>query len=80
VVRPSYAPIASYLVPQGLELIICFSWLFTPLHGEPPQLALHQLHLGDHGDVVPLMRDLEGVPNLLDIVQATNIVVFIPAR
>jgi hypothetical protein len=43
-----YAYIALDLVHRGLELVICVGWLFTPLHGEPPQLSFHQLHLGDH--------------------------------
>jgi hypothetical protein len=74
----SQSLIALYLVHQGLEPVVCFSWLFTPLHGEPLKFTLDQLHLGDHGDVVSLMRNLEGVSNLLGIVQATNFVVFIP--
>jgi hypothetical protein len=79
VVHPSCAPIATYLVHQGLEPVLQFSWFFTPLHGEPPQLTLHQLHLGEHGDVIPLIRDLEGVLYFLGIVQDTNLVVFVPA-
>jgi hypothetical protein len=36
-----------------------------PDHCESSQFALHQLHLGEHGDIISLMRDPEGVPNLL---------------
>jgi hypothetical protein len=61
------------------EPIVCFSWLLTPLHGEPPQLAFHQLHFGDHCGVISLMSDFEGVPYFLSIVQSTNLVIFIPA-
>jgi hypothetical protein len=33
----------------------------------------------DHSDIVSLMRNLEGVPNLLGIVQAADFVIFILA-
>ena len=48
-----------------------------PDHRKSPQLAFHQLHFGDHGGAVSLMRYLEGVPDLLGIVQAAHLVVFI---
>jgi hypothetical protein len=44
-----------------------------------PQLTFHQLHLGDHCGIISLMGVFEGVPYLLGIVQATNLVIFIPA-
>jgi hypothetical protein len=40
-------------------------------------LAFHQFHLGDHGSIIFLIRDLEGVLYLLGVVQATNFVVFV---
>jgi hypothetical protein len=80
VVRPSCASIASNIVDQGLEPVVCLSWLLSPNHREPPQLAFHQLHFGDHGGVVSLMRYLEGVPYLLGVVQATHLIIFIPAK
>ena len=55
-------------------------WLFSPYHSESPEFALHQLHLGEHCDVIPLMRYLEGVPDLLVIVQAAHLIIFIPAK
>ena len=79
-VRPSRAPIASYLVDKGLEPVVRLSWLFSPYHSESPEFAFHQLHLGEHCDIIPLMRDLEGVPNLLGVIQAAHFVVFIPAQ
>jgi hypothetical protein len=48
-----------------------------PDHCKSSQLAFHQLHFGDHGGVVSLMRYLEGVPDLLGSVQAAHLVVFI---
>jgi hypothetical protein len=78
-IRPSCTPVASDLVHQGLEHVVCFSWLFSPFHGEPSQLAFDQFHLGDNGGVVSLMRNLEGVLYLFGIVQAADFVVFIPA-
>ena len=80
VVRPSRASIAPDLVDQGLEPIVSLCWLFSPDHCEPSQLAFHQLHLGDHGDVVPLMRNLEGVLDLLGVIQAAHLVIFIPSQ
>jgi hypothetical protein len=80
VVCPSRAFIAPDLVDQGLEPIVSLRWLLPPDHREPSQLAFHQLHFGDHGGVVPLMRYLEGVPYLLSVVQAAHLVVFIPAQ
>jgi hypothetical protein len=80
VVRPSCASIASNLVNQGLEPVVCLCWLLSPDHHEPSQFAFHQLHFGDHGGVVSLMRYLEGVLDLLGIVQAANLVVLIPAQ
>jgi hypothetical protein len=78
VIHPYCAPIDLYLVHQGLEPVVHLSWLFTHLHGEPLKFTFDQLHLDDHGDVVSLMRNLEGVPNLLSVVQTINFVVFIP--
>jgi hypothetical protein len=77
---PSYTSIASNLVHQGLDPIIVFSWLLSLFHGEPSELSFHQFHLCDHGGIVTLMRDFEGIPYLLGIVQATNLVVLIPAQ
>jgi hypothetical protein len=51
-----------------------------PDHCESPKFALHQLHLGEHGDVISLMRDPEGVLNLLGVIQAAHLMVFIPAQ
>jgi hypothetical protein len=79
-VRPSCAFIASNIVDEGLEPVVGLCWLLSPDHCESPQLAFHQLHFGDHGGVVSLMRYLEGVPNLLGVVQAAHLVVFIPAQ
>jgi hypothetical protein len=80
VVRPSRASIAPDFVDQGLEPVVRLGWLLPPDHCEPSQFALHQLHLGDHSDVVPLMRDLEGVPNLLGVIQAAHLMVFFPTQ
>jgi hypothetical protein len=44
-----------------------------PDHRESPQLAFHQLHFGNHGGVVSLMRYLEGVLDLLGVVQAATL-------
>jgi hypothetical protein len=76
---PSCTPVALDFVDKGLEPVVCLCWLFSPYHRESPQLAFHQFHFGDHGRVIPLVRDLEGVPDLLGIVQATYFVIFIPA-
>jgi hypothetical protein len=73
VVRPSCTSIAPNLVDQGLEPVVCLCWLLSPDHREPSQLAFHQLHFGDHGGVVSLMRYLEGVPYLLGVVQALTL-------
>jgi hypothetical protein len=64
--------IASNLVDKGLEPVVHFCWLFSSLHSEPSQLAFHQLHLSDHGDVVTLMRDLEDIPLLGTLKQGTQ--------
>ena len=50
------------------------------VEGELGRFALYQLHLGEHGDVVPLMRDLEGVPDLLGIIQAAHLMILFPAQ
>jgi hypothetical protein len=78
-IRPSCTPVASDFVHQGLVPVVGFSWLLSPFHGEPSQFTFHKLHLGDHGGVVSLMRNLEGVPYLLGIVQAADFVVLIPS-
>jgi hypothetical protein len=80
VVRPSRASIAPDFVDQGLEPVVRLRWLLSPDHCEPSQFAFHQLHLGDHGGVIPLMRNLEGVPNLLGVIQAAHLVVLVPAQ
>ena len=80
VVRPSRASVAPYFVDKGLELVVCLGWLLAPYHRESSKLTLHQLHLGEQGDIVPLMRDLEGVLDLLGIVQAAHLMVLIPAQ
>jgi hypothetical protein len=78
-IRPSCAPVASDFVDQGLEPVVGLCWLLSPDHREPPQLAFHQFHLGDHGSVITLVRYFEGVPNLFGVVQAVDPVIFIPA-
>jgi hypothetical protein len=40
-IRPSCASIASDLIDQGLEPVVSLSWLFSPDHGEPSQLAFY---------------------------------------
>jgi hypothetical protein len=72
-IRPSCASIALDLVDQDLVLL-------SPDHRESPQLAFYQLHFGNHGGVVSLMRYLEGVLDLLGVVQAAHIIIFIPAK
>jgi hypothetical protein len=79
-IRPSCAFVASYLVDQGLEPVVGLCWLLSPYHRKSPQLAFHQLHFGDHGGVVSLMRYLKSVLDLLRTVQAANLVVFIPTQ
>ena len=79
-VRPSCASIAPDLVDQGLEPVVRLCWLLSPDHREPPWLALHQFHFGNHGGIISLMRYLEGVPDLFGVIQATNLVIFIPAQ
>jgi hypothetical protein len=74
----SCTPIASNLVDKGLESVVRLSWLLSPYHGKPPKLAFHQFHLCDHGGIITLVRDLEGIPYLLGIVQAAHFVIFIP--
>jgi hypothetical protein len=76
-IHPSCASIALNFVHQGIEPIVRFSWLLSPLHGGPLQLAFNQLHLGDHCGIITLMRDFEGDSYLVSIVQSTNFVVFI---
>ena len=78
-VRPSCASVAPYFVDKGLEPVVCLGWLLAPYHRESSKLSLHQLHLGEQGDVVSLMRDLEGVSDLLGIVQAAHLVILVPA-
>jgi hypothetical protein len=46
-IHPSCTPTASNLVDKGLEPVVSLSLLLSPYHGEPPQLAFHEFHLGD---------------------------------
>jgi hypothetical protein len=78
-IRPSCAPVASNFVDKSLEPVVRLCWLLSPYHSEPPQLAFHQFHLGNHGGIITLVKYLEGIPDLLGIVQAAHFVVFIPA-
>ena len=73
------ASIAPYFVDQGLEPVVCLCWLLSPDHRESSQLAFHQFHLGNQGGVITLVRDLEGLPYLLGIVQTADFVVLIRA-
>jgi hypothetical protein len=77
---PSCASIASNLIDQGLEPIVSLSWLLSPDHRKSPQLAFHQLHFGNHGGIVSLMRDLEGVLDLIGVAQAAHLIIFILAK
>jgi hypothetical protein len=61
-IRPSCTPIALDLVNQCLEPVVGFSWLLSLFHDETSQLSFHLFHLYDHGGIVALMRDFEGVP------------------
>jgi hypothetical protein len=58
VIRPSCASIASNLVHQGLEPVVCLSWLLSPFHGESPKFTFHEFHFGDHRDIVSLIKSL----------------------
>jgi hypothetical protein len=78
-IRPSCTPVASDFIDQGLEPVVGLCWLLSPDHREPPQLAFHQFHLGNHGGVITVVRYFEGVPNLFGVVQAADLVIFIPA-
>jgi hypothetical protein len=78
-IRPSCTPVASDFVDKGLEPVVRLCWLFSPYHREPPQLAFHQFHFSDHGGIISLVRNFEGVPYMFGITQATNFVVFIHA-
>jgi hypothetical protein len=75
-IRPSCASVASNFVDEGLEPVVRLSWLFSPYHGESPHLTFHQFHFGNHGGVITPVRDLEGIPYLFGIVQATDFVIF----
>jgi hypothetical protein len=77
-IHPSCAPITPDLVHQGLEPVVCFGWLLSPFHGKSSKLTFHQFHFDNHSDIVSLMGDLEGVPNLFGIVQAADLVILIP--
>ena len=69
------------MVPdKGLEPVVSLSWLLSPNHREPPQLAFHQLHFGNHGGIISLMRYLEGVSYFFGVVQAAHLIVFIPVK
>jgi hypothetical protein len=72
-VRPSCTPITPNFGHHSLEPIVRFSWLLSPFHSESPKLTFYQFHFGDHGGTISLMRDLEGVPYLLGIVQAADL-------
>jgi hypothetical protein len=77
-IRPSCASLASNFVDKGLEPVVRLSWLFSPYHGESPQLAFHQFHFDNHGGVITLVGNLEGIPYLLGSVRAAYFVIFIP--
>jgi hypothetical protein len=67
-------------ISLSLEPVVSLSWLLSPDHRKSPQLSFHQLHFGNHGGIVSLMRYLEGVPDLLGVVQAAHLIIFIPAK
>jgi hypothetical protein len=67
-IHPSCTPVPSDFVDQGLEPVVGLCWLLSPDHGKSLQLAFHYFHLGDHGGIISLMRDLEGVPDLFGVV------------
>jgi hypothetical protein len=56
------------------------NYIFEDLRRTKAANTFHQLHFGDHGGVVSLMRYLEGVLDLLGVVQATHLIIFIPAK
>jgi hypothetical protein len=67
-IYPYCFPVVADLVHQGFEPIVHFSWLFTPLHGEPPKFTFDKLHLGDNRHVNALVSDIQCVPNFFGIV------------
>jgi hypothetical protein len=73
-------PVASDFFDQGIEPVVGLRGLLSPDHREPPQFAFHQFHFGNHGGIISLMRYLEGVSYLFGVVQATHLIVFIPAK
>jgi hypothetical protein len=79
VIRPSCTSIVLDLVHQGLELVVRLCCPFTSLHGEPPKFTFDEVYLGGHHHNVAIMSDLENVPNLFCIVQATNFILLLPS-
>lgn len=78
-VSPLGAPVVLDLIHQGFDPVIHLLWPFY-VDGEPSELTIDELHFCDLGDLVTVMRRLEGIPNLLGALQPVNLVVFFPTQ
>jgi hypothetical protein len=76
-VIPLGAPEVAHLVHQGLELVVHRLWLLSLVEDESTELPLDRLPLGDLGHLVPLVRGLEHVPNLLGALQPLHFVILL---
>jgi hypothetical protein len=76
-VIPLGAPEVAHLVHQGLELVVHRLWLLSLVEDESTELPLDRLPLGDLGHLVPFVRGLEHVPNLLGTLQPLHFVILL---
>jgi hypothetical protein len=50
---------------------------FSLEHGKPLDLSFEDLHLGDLGDLVTFVHDIEGIPNTILTLQALHLIVLL---
>jgi hypothetical protein len=64
-VIPLGAPEVAHLIDQGLKPVVHRLWLLLLVEGESTELPLDRFPLGDLGHLIPFVRGLNDVTNLL---------------
>jgi hypothetical protein len=67
----------AHLVDQYLEPVVHRLWLLSLVEDESTELPLNRLPLGDLGHLIPFVRGLKHVQNLLGALQPLHLIILL---
>jgi hypothetical protein len=67
----------AHLVDQGLEPVVHCLWLLSLVEDESTELPVDRLPLGDLGHLIPFVRGLKHIPNLLGALQPLHLIILL---